>query len=86
MKEPAELLIPQTGTFPLEQLKYIRDLAAKNGWSAAETIRVLCEAGKKELERQAKDAAGIMAGTTQIDPSYFGEAGKPVDGYVEAEA
>lgn len=82
MKEPAELLIPQTGTFPLEQLKYIRDLAAEHGWSASETIRVLCAAGRKELERKAKDAAAVDAGSTQVDPSFFERAEQPV----EAEA
>jgi hypothetical protein len=71
MKEPAELLIPQTGTFTLDQMKYIRDLAAGNKWSVSETIRVLCEAGRKELERRALDAERIASGSTQVDPDFF---------------
>lgn len=73
MKEPAELLIPQTGTFPLEQLTYIRELAAENKWSSAEAIRVLCAAGRIEYERRKKAEAAVGSGSTQIDPAYFSQ-------------
>jgi len=61
----------RSGSFTKDQIDYIEDLAKRNGWTPAQALRVLAEAGRQKMEADALAAARIAAGSTQIDPAFF---------------
>ena len=62
----------RSGSFTKDQIEYIEDLAKRNGWTPAQALRVLAEAGRQKIEADAQAAARVSAGCTQIDPAFFG--------------